>query len=165
MTVKGGILTFKQSMQKGVDQTMTSVKTLAAKIRRLIIWVLIIGSLVLILGGVYTTLFSKINLYSVLFQRKVIGIIDNVQRVQLNVSLIQNADPKAPMSGEMFSFSVAIKEPNGEIVTASSEDRQWAVVKPGQCAEAIYYPYPPWDLDKSGTYFKARLIKLSECPQ
>jgi hypothetical protein len=158
-------LTFKQNIQQGVNQTVTSVKSVAAKIRKLIIWLLIIGTLLVVLGAVYTTLFANINFYSVVFQRKVIGIVDNVQRVQLNVSLIQNSGPKSPMSGEMFSFSVAIKEPTGEIVTASSEDRQWAVVKPGQCAEAIYYPYPPWDLDKSGTYFKARLIKLSECPQ
>ncbi len=66
---------------------------------------------------------------------------------------------------QLFSFAVAIKVPSGEIFTASSEDRQWAVVEKGQCAEVKFFPYPPWQLDKSGTYFGARLLKLFACPK
>jgi hypothetical protein len=144
---------------------MQSVNIFLKRLKRTLLWAVVLTSLFLVLSAVYTNLFAKISLWSFAFQRKVVGVVENVQRVQLNVSLLQNSDSRTPVAGEMFSFSVAIKEPTGEIVTASSEDRQWAVVKPGQCAEAIYYPYPPWELDKSGTYFKARLIKLSDCTQ
>ncbi|MNS97810.1 hypothetical protein D3C72_1321580 [compost metagenome] len=67
---------------------------------------------------------------------------------------------------KVFSFSVGIKDAKtGIIHTSSSEDRQWAVAQPGQCAEAVYLPYPPWVLKKRGTFFGARLIKLYECPK
>ncbi len=62
---------------------------------------------------------------------------------------------------EVFSFSVAIRDQlTTEIVTGSSEDRQWAVVKEGQCATAKFYPHPPWELDKSGTFHGVRLVAL-----
>lgn len=67
-------------------------------------------------------------------------------------------------AAQVFSFAVAIRDADGEIVTASSEDRQWAVVEKDQCAEAKYFPYPPWELEKAGTYFGARLLKLYDCP-
>lgn len=104
-----------------------------------------------------------VNFYSYIFSRKVVGVIEKVERVDLNVSLLQQATASQKVSSDLFSFAVAIKEDTGEIVTASSEDRQWAVAKQGQCVEARYYPYPPWKLDKSGTYFGARLLKLTDC--
>ena len=67
-------------------------------------------------------------------------------------------------NAQIFSFAVAIKDANGDILTASSEDRQWAVVEKGKCAEAVFFPYPPWILDKAGTFFGARLYRLYECP-
>ncbi|OFZ12235.1 MAG: hypothetical protein A2Z20_04250 [Bdellovibrionales bacterium RBG_16_40_8] len=85
-----------------------------------------------------------------IFSKTVVGVITDVQRVS---------------EQEQFLFAVAIREKNGEIATASSEDRQWAVAKPGQCAEAKYYPYPPWQLDMAGTYFGARLTKLHICAE
>jgi hypothetical protein len=63
----------------------------------------------------------------------------------------------------MFSFAIAIRDQKGTIHTASAEDRQWAVVEKGQCVEAKFFPYPPWNLDKSGTFFGARLLKLYDC--
>ena len=77
-------------------------------------------------------------------------------------STIVGAGLKIP-TAQMFSFAVAIKDSHGEIVTASSEDRQWSVVEKGQCAEALYFPYPPWALDKAGTYYGARLTRLYDC--
>nr|HRO68422.1 hypothetical protein [Pseudobdellovibrionaceae bacterium] len=51
----------------------------------------------------------------------------------------------------------------GEIVTGPTEDRQWAVAKPGQCAEAEFFPYPPWEFPKWGTYYNVRLLMLRDC--
>lgn len=102
-----------------------------------------------------------VNFYSYIFSRRVEGRVEGIKRVNQELAILGGATVPA---SQLFSFAVAIKEPSGEIVTASAEDRQWAVVKEGQCAEAIYYPYPPWQLSKSGTYFGARLIKLYDCP-
>lgn len=101
------------------------------------------------------------NFYSYLFARRVKGVIESVERVEINVALLQSRT--MGLDPQLFSFSVAIREPSGEIVTASAEDRQWAVARQGQCVEATLYPYPPWNLMKGGTYHNARLDKLSDC--
>lgn len=106
--------------------------------------------------------YTFINFYSYIFSRKVVGVIEKVEKIQLDIALMQT-DPTQKINPQLYSFAVAIKEPSGEIVTASAEDRQWAVAQAGQCAEAIYYPYPPWRLDKANTYFGARLEKLRDC--
>lgn len=102
--------------------------------------------------------------YGYIFSRNVVGTIVKVERVELNVAIMQGT-PGQSMAPELYSFAVAIKDDkSGEIVVGSSEDRRWAVVQTGQCAEARFFPYPPWRLDKSGTYYGAKLVKLSECP-
>jgi hypothetical protein len=103
-----------------------------------------------------------LHYYSYVFSRQIMGEVIGIDRVIQPSTIIGMGTP-LPAS-QVFSFAIAIKEASGEIVTASSEDRQWAVVEKGQCAEARYFPYPPWELDKSGTYFGARLLKLYDCP-
>ncbi len=103
-----------------------------------------------------------IQFWSYIFARTVVGHVERVEKISSPVAML--GDTSTALSREiMFSFAVAIKEDSGEIVTASTEDRQWAVVDAGKCAEAKYYPYPPWNLGKAGTYFNARLIKLEDC--
>lgn len=105
-----------------------------------------------------------VNYYSFIFSRRVVGTIEKVERVQLNVALMTSSGEKAQkLNNEMFSFAVAIRQTDGEIVTASATDRQWAVAQPGQCAVAIYYPYAPWHVYKQSTYYDAKLEKLSDC--
>jgi hypothetical protein len=127
-----------------------------AAVKRMALIIIIFAFL--ILSG---TLFVKY--YSVIFSRRVKGVVQKVERVDMNVALLQSG--RSQLNPQVFSFAVAIKEDSGEIVTASAEDRQWAVVQAGQCAEAVYYPYPPWNFEKANTYFGARLEKLSECPK
>jgi hypothetical protein len=106
--------------------------------------------------------FIAVRYYDYVFSRSVHGAILRVERVSDPGALIANG--AAVPATQLFSFAVAIKDEKGEIHTASSEDRQWAVAQPGQCAEARFFPYPPWQFDKSGTYHGARLLKLSDCP-
>lgn len=102
--------------------------------------------------------------YSVIFSKTIVGEISAVERVEMPVALMGRL--QEPMASKIFSFAVGIKDlKTGEIHTASSEDRQWAVAQKGQCAEAVFLPYPPWDFNKKGTYFGARLIRLYECPK
>ena len=121
-------------------------------------YLLIVGILILA-GSIF------VNNYSIIFSRRVVGQIVDVKQIDTNIALMQVAGEQNKVNPQLYSsYAVAIKEKSGEIVTASAEDRQWAVAKPGNCAEAVYYPYPPWKFEKANTYFGARLEKLMDCP-
>jgi len=64
---------------------------------------------------------------------------------------------------ESFLFMIAIRTTQGDIFVATSEDRQWKVAQKGQCVVAKYFPYPPWQMDKFGSYHGAKLLKLFDC--
>ncbi|MFL5815247.1 MAG: hypothetical protein ACJ763_16845 [Bdellovibrionia bacterium] len=118
---------------------------------------LLLVLLVVVVGG-----YVSIRYYSYVFAKKVTGEIIKVERVNQNDMIIAG---RGTTPTQMFSFAVAIRDEKGEIHTASSEDRQWAVAQPKQCATAKFFPYPPWDLDKAGTYYGARLERLFDCPK
>jgi len=115
--------------------------------------------LVLIVGVVWVVFAN----WSVIFSKTVTGEITAVERVEIPVALMSIRND---INEKVFSFAIGIKDSKtGQIYTSSSEDRQWAVAQPGQCAEAVYLPYPPWEFTKRGTFFGARLVKLYECPK
>ncbi|MFZ4405325.1 MAG: hypothetical protein ACOYOK_14595 [Pseudobdellovibrionaceae bacterium] len=123
----------------------------------------------IVLGVVFLTLgvlaiWALFSYYSVIFSRTVEGKVTGVQKVDLSLSVMSFQSKNAEINPKVFSFAVAIKDKKtAEIATASSEDRQWMVVQPGQCAKAVFLPYPPWNFEKKGTYYGARLIQLYEC--
>jgi hypothetical protein len=119
---------------------------------KIILLVFIVG----IIGYVF------VEFYPYIFAKNIEGKILKVERVQVNVSLMQS-DPQARMAPELFSFAVSIKTNDGQIHTASAEDRQWAAVTEGLCVKAKFFPYPPWKLDKAGTYYGARLLEAHTC--
>lgn len=112
--------------------------------------------LTVVMGGIG---FVLVNYYSYIFSKNVKGVIAKVERIT-NPQTIVGTNVT---SEQIFSYAVAVKGEQGEIFTASTEDRQWAVAQEGQCVEARFYPYPPWRFDKSGTYFGARLLRLFDC--
>jgi hypothetical protein len=98
--------------------------------------------------------------YSWVFSKRVVGQVVDVQRV---------TDPTAVFGSrateqQMYSYSVLLQGDDGVLYTASSEDRQWQVVKKGYCIEALLYRYPPWELDRAGTFYNARVKKVTVCP-
>jgi len=106
--------------------------------------------------------YGLVNYYPYIFAKNVEGSVVKVEKLMDSVALIsRDSDP----SNKIFSFAVAIKnETTGEIFTASTEDRQWAAVQgEGLCAQAKFFPYPPWKFDKAGTFYGARLLKLWNC--
>ena len=119
-------------------------------------WFRILSILAFLVLAVYVS----VRYYSFLFSKDFAGQVDAVERVT-EVTAILGARPLP--GSELYSYSVSLLLPSGEHVTATSEDRQWAVVRKGQCVQAKFYPYPPWELDKAGTYFNARLLKLADC--
>lgn len=103
-----------------------------------------------------------IAFYPYIFSRRVVGEISAVEKVATPMTVVTmgGQDP----SSQIFSFAVGVRdEKTGEIVTGSTEDRQWAVARQGQCAEAVFFPYPPWQMEKWGTYYNARLVRLYDC--
>ena len=110
--------------------------------------------LLLVLIGVSVVLY---NYWPYIFARNVKGVISDVQRVSTPVAVMTGGGSAAD-TRDLFSFAVGIREDSGEIVTASSEDRQWAIAKSGQCAEAKFYPYPwhpmPWNSLGNGYRWK-----------
>lgn len=105
-------------------------------------------------------LFLVTTYYSYIFSRTVVGRIDNVARVTGVTAMIGT---RQLTDGQLHMFSVSIRQPNGEMVTAISEDGQWAIARTGLCVKAKYYPHPPWDLKQAGTYFNARLLTMVDC--
>lgn len=113
----------------------------------------------IVISGIFLIL---VKYYSIIFSKKVVGEVVGVEKIEVPVAMITRSTEK--MNPQLFSFAVAIKDSNShEIFTSSAEDRQWAVVQKGQCAEAVFLPYPPWVFEKEGTYYGARLIRLFEC--
>lgn len=98
--------------------------------------------------------------YSYIFSKTVVGEIIEIERVAPETAIIGG---QSIQTSAIFSYAVAIRTENGQIFTASSEDRQWAVAKKGYCVEAVFYPYPFWNLAKAGTYFNARLTTMFDC--
>ena len=101
--------------------------------------------------------------YPFIFSKKITGKIARVERVNAPTSTVISRAADIPKE-QLFSFAIAIETKDGEVHTASSEDRQWAVANVGQCVIARYFPYPPWELNQAGTFFNARLLELRNCP-
>lgn len=109
-----------------------------------------------------TILTISISFYPYIFAKTIVGQITAVERVSTPMAVLTQNSEQPP--SQIFSFAVAIRdEVTAEIFTASSEDRQWAAVEKGFCAKVKFFPYPPWQLNKSGTYYGARLLKLYDC--
>lgn len=105
-----------------------------------------------------------VNFWSQIFSRSVEGRLDGLERVDPHAAVLARTTGNGQERDKIFfSFAIAVRTASGEIVTASSEDRQWAVAKVGQCVVTRIFPYPPWDLEKAGTFFGARLQRLSDC--
>lgn len=98
--------------------------------------------------------------WSYVFSKNVSGKVIDVKRV---------TDPTAILGArttpeQMFSYAVLLQGQDGKLYTATSEDRQWQVVKPGYCVDALLYRYPPWALSKANTFFNATVKDIKICP-
>ena len=103
--------------------------------------------------------------WSYIFAKDVEGQIVKVERLVDPMAVAVVGGGENGPSSKVFSFAVALKDSKtGEIMTGSTEDRQWAAVDgEGFCGHARFFPYPPWQLDKAGTYFGVRLLKMWSC--
>ncbi len=99
--------------------------------------------------------------WSFVFKKRIVGQVVTVERVMAPVAIINNAGDA--LNKENFSFSIGIKDLHTtEIHVASSEDRKWAAVQPGNCVVAAFFPYPPWNLSRGTSDHNARLLRTFE---
>lgn len=101
--------------------------------------------------------------YSYIFAKTFEGQVFEIKRVNQPNLVVGSASVVNPSI--MHSYAMAIRTLDGEIFTASGEDRKWEVVHKGLCVSATFYPYPAWNLEKGGTYHMARLNEIKECPE
>ncbi len=98
--------------------------------------------------------------YSWVFAKRVRGEIIDVQRVTNPTAILG----RGATEEQIHSYAILIQGNDGKMYTSSSDDRQWQVARKGYCVDALFYVYPPWNLEKSGTYYNARLSQLMPCP-
>lgn len=112
---------------------------------------------------VLTILFFVVKEWGYVFSETIEGEIVAVERVTPPVAIVNNGAGGVQSAPGMFSFAVAVRDAKNVIRTASSEDRQWAVARAGNCVKATFFPYAPWNFKKDGTYYNARLDELRDC--
>lgn len=100
--------------------------------------------------------------YPYIFARTVIGPVEAIHKLEPMTSVLAT---RGVLPSQLFSFSVAVRDhKTREIYTSSTEDRAWATIEKGHCVEARFFPHPPWNFEKSGTFERARMERRFDCP-
>jgi prepilin-type N-terminal cleavage/methylation domain-containing protein len=92
----------------------------------------------------------------VFFRKNCIGKVTNISNLSGQVTTIVGKNNVYP--GAAFSFAIEMSA-NNEFVNFSSEDRQFATIEKGDSISVAFFKYPPWNMDKAGTYYGGRLLK------
>lgn len=96
--------------------------------------------------------------YSWIFSETVKGEIIELERIPgENLGGATEAQPS--------SYVILLQNEAGFMYTFSADDRQWQVAKKGYCVMATLYRYPPWNLEKGGTFYNAQLKQIYKCPE
>lgn len=85
------------------------------------------------------------------------------ETISAKVSEINTVNPGVVLNNIGFSSAILLQSFDGKIISTSSEDRQWMIVKQGQCVKAKLFKYAPWNFEKAGTFYGARLIQIINC--
>ena len=125
------------------------MQSLKGFLRAAVILMILVGAVVFVVAN-----------YSWVFSKRVRGQVIDVQRVTAPTAILGNKMTES----QMYSYSVLIQDEDGKLYSASSEDRQWQVVRKGYCVDALFFRYPPWHFDQGNTYFNARVEQIRACP-
>src|ERR1700722_11344916 len=98
-------------------------------IRKLFWYTIVVFALVIVVYGIFNFAgYGQINFYSFVFSRTVDGVVENVEKVLPGMAVVGGTSTS---NKDLFSFAVGIRDKDGDIVTGTSEDRQWAIVQKG----------------------------------
>lgn len=112
--------------------------------------ILITLSLIMLIAIAYCDL-----LYKITTSETVLAKVVSIDNIQPNFM--------ANQSQAIFSSAILLQKSNGDLISVTSEDRQWFVIKKDMCVRTKFFKYPFWNFDKSGTYYGARLLKVEPC--
>lgn len=115
---------------------------------------LLVVCLLLVGAGIFV-----VTNFAWIFSKNVQGEVIEIERITTPEAVLGSVT-----RSQLHSYAVLIQDREGVMFTASSEDRQWQVVKKGFCVLATLYRYPPWDLERGGTFYNARLKQVYKCP-
>lgn len=135
------------------------------KIALFLIWMKSLKSLIVVLIGAFVILLASglfIQHYSWLFAKRIRGQVIEIESSAVPSTQTTNGSSEtAPTT----VFTVLIEASDGKMYTSTTTDEQWKVVRKGYCAQVLLYRYPPWDLERAGTFFNARLRQLYRCDE
>lgn len=117
---------------------------------------ILVSLLVIVLAGLALT-FG----YPYLFAREIVGTLESVETALPGGTIVTNSSTAA------FSAGVMVRDQDGNYVTFSTEDRQWATLRDrkGLCVRAKIFPYGWWNLARAGTWYNGRLLDVRDtCP-
>ena len=69
----------------------------------------------IVVGIVIVLMIGLTNYYSYIFSRRVKGVVERVEKVQINVALMQTTSTDA-INPQLYSFAVGIKEASGDLM-------------------------------------------------
>ena len=86
-------------------------------------------------------------------------VIDNQQLGSGQTGFFASQDAKEIA----FSRALNIRTQDGQDIVFSTIDRQFFVVKPGDCIKVKVFIYPPWMISKAGSMYNGRLLRKWQC--
>jgi len=121
---------------------------------------IVVAIIAILAGGLLNV--GSVGIYGFMNSKHVTGdIVSVTSAIPENGMVVGNGT-------SIFSAAVMLKSKNGEYVSFSSDDRQWATLRSkefvGTCVTATVYPYAPWNLSKAGTLHGGRLMSFTNKP-
>jgi prepilin-type N-terminal cleavage/methylation domain-containing protein len=109
---------------------------------------------IFIIGILVTIIFSSGGgtIYKLVSKQTYTGTIDTIQNLTPSMAL-QSRDQSLT-----YSFAIDLSTPT-EIISFSSEDRQFGIIKPKDSVTVAVFKYAPWHFSKAGTLYGGRLLK------
>lgn len=102
-----------------------------------------------------------VGLYGYIKAKDVSGRLESVTSAMPDGAIVGSG--LAPV----FQASVLLKQPDGSLLSFSTDDRQWASLigekAKGKCVDVRIFPYAPWKLSKAGTFHGGRILVVKEC--
>jgi type II secretory pathway component PulJ len=93
-----------------------------------------------------------LGIYKLVSRSDYTGTVENIQNLTQTMPNMSNTGPQ-------FSFSIRLNT-GTEIITFSSEDRQFGIIKQGDKIQVATFKYAPWNIGKAGTLYGGRVLKI-----
>jgi len=119
--------------------------------------------IIAIVGILAAIVLPSFNIYGFMYSEEYTGELQSVNSAIPNGGAVMMSG----VNSAIFSSAVMVKlKESGELLTFSTEDRQWATLvgeeHKGKCVTFRVFPYAPWNLSNAGTYHNGRLLSVKD---